>query len=204
MTAVGHRKLALQLCNHPDRNEVQYVLNGFRYGFQLGFNPDAVSLKSTKANCPSAFEHPSIVDNYLTKEVSLGRVSGPLKATVLDGLQISRFGVIPKKDGGWRLILDLSFPVGHSVNDGINKEEFTVTYSRVSDAIALIIKGGRRALMGKVDIKSAYRIIPVHPSDRHLLGMFWHGCYYIDLTLPFGLRSACRFVSLVFGTQLER
>ena len=75
-----------------------------------------------------------------------------------------------------RLILDLSFPVGHNVNDGINKEEFTVTYSRVSDAIALIIKVGRGALMGKVDIKSAYRIIPVHPSDRHLLGMFWHGC----------------------------
>ena len=100
------------------------------------------------------------------------------------------FGVIPKKEGGWHLILDLSFPVGHSVNDGINKEEFTVTYSRVSDAIALIIKAGRWALIGKVDIKSAYRIIPVHPSDRHLLGMFWHGCYYIDLSLPFGLRSA--------------
>ena len=67
-------KLALQLCNHPDRNKVQYVLNGFRYGFRLGFNPDAATLKSAKANCPSAFEHPSIVDNYLAKEVSLGRV----------------------------------------------------------------------------------------------------------------------------------
>ena len=113
-----------------------------------------------------------------------------MKATALDGLQISRFGVIPKKYGGWRLILDLSFPVSHSVDDGINKEEFTVTYSRVSDAIALIIKTGRGALVGKVDIKSAYRIIQIHASDRHLLGMFWHGCYYIDLTLPFGLRSA--------------
>ena len=160
------------MCNHPDRNKVQHVLNGFRYGFRLGFNPDAVTLKKPKANCPSVFEHPSIVDNYLAKEVSLSRVSGPLKATALDGLQISRFGVIPKKDGGWRLILDLSFPVGHSVNDGINKEEFTVTYSRVSDAIALIIKAGRGALMGKVHIKSAYRTIPVRPSDRHLLGMF--------------------------------
>ena len=97
-------KLALQLCNHPDRNKVEYVLSGFRYGFRLGFNPDAVSLKSAKANYPSAFEHLSIVDNYLAKEVSLGRVSGPLKATALDGLQISRFGVIPK-DGGWRSIL---------------------------------------------------------------------------------------------------
>ena len=35
-----------------------------------------------------------------------------------------------------------------------------------------------------------YRIIPVHPSDRQLLGMFLRDCYFIDLTLPFGLRSA--------------
>ena len=60
----------------------------------------------------------------------------------------------------------------------------------MSDAISLIIKAGRGALMGKVDIKSAYRIIPVHPSDRHLLGMFWQGGYYLDLALPFSLRSA--------------
>lgn len=27
--------------------------------------------------------------------------------------------------------------------------------------------------MGKVDIKSAYRIIPINPADRHLRGMLW-------------------------------
>ena len=64
------------------------------------------------------------------------------------------FGVIPKKDGGWRLILDLSFPFGHSVNDGINKDEFTLTSSKVSDAISLIIKAGRCALMGKWILKA--------------------------------------------------
>ena len=58
----------------------------------------------------------------------------------LDNLQIGHFGAIPKKDWGWRLILDLSFPFGHSVNDRINKEDFSLTYSKVSDAIVLIIK----------------------------------------------------------------
>ena len=91
----------------------------------------------------------------------LRRVFGPVAHIPLPNLHISRFGVIPKKDDAWRLILDLSFPFGHSVNDGINKEEFTLTYSKVSDAIALIIKAGRGALMGKVDIKSAYRIIQI-------------------------------------------
>ena len=44
--------------------------------------------------------------------------------------------------------------------------------------------------MGKVDTKSAYRIIHVHPADRYLLGMFWQGKCYVDLALPFGLCSA--------------
>ena len=170
----------MQLGGHPGRQKIDYVLNGLRNGFRLGFNPDSPKLKSVKANCPSALRHASVIDNYLAKEVSLGRVYGPTSIPPINNLQVNRFGVIPKKDGGWRLILDLSFPFGHSVNDGINKDEFTLTYSKVSDAISLIIKAGRGALMGKVDIK----------SDRHLLGMFWQGGYYLDLALPFGLRSA--------------
>ena len=44
--------------------------------------------------------------------------------------------------------------------------------------------------MGKTDIESAFRLIPVHPNDWELLGMFWNGQYYFDKVLPFGLRSA--------------
>ena len=44
--------------------------------------------------------------------------------------------------------------------------------------------------MAKVDLKSAFRMVPVHPSDWSLLGMRWREQYYIDTCLPFGLRSA--------------
>ena len=43
--------------------------------------------------------------------------------------------------------------------------------------------------MAKVDIKSAFRLIPVHPADRHLLAMKWRDKLYIDGCLPFGLHS---------------
>ena len=49
---------------------------------------------------------------------------------------------------------------------------------------------GRGTLMAKMDIKEAYRMVPVHPEDRLLLGMKWKGQTYVDKTLPFGLRSA--------------
>lgn len=45
-------------------------------------------------------------------------------------------------------------------------------------------------MLAKMDVESAFRIIPVHPADHHLLGMEWGGQLYIDTSLPFGLRSA--------------
>ena len=44
--------------------------------------------------------------------------------------------------------------------------------------------------MAKIDIASAFRLIPVHPDGRYLLGMKWNDQVYIDRQLPFGLRSA--------------
>ena len=60
----------------------------------------------------------------------------------------------------------------------------------VDDAIQVILELGPGALLAKLDIKHAYRNVPVHPQDRWLLGMQWHGRYYVDTVLPFGLRSA--------------
>ena len=38
----------------------------------------------------------------------------------------------------------------------------------------------------------AYRLVPVRPDQRRFLGMNWKGQLYVDLALPFGLRSAPR------------
>ena len=56
---------------------------------------------------------------------------------------------------------------------------------------------GQNTLLAKVDIKSTYRMVPVHPDDRLLLGMQWENNLYIDGALPFGLRSAPRIFTAV-------
>ena len=81
-------------------------------------------------------------------------------------------------------------PEGLSVNDGITKEDFSLQYVRVDDAIARIMQLGRGTLLAKFDIRRAFRLCPVRPEDWHLLGMCWEGKYYYDKVLPFGLRSA--------------
>ena len=88
------------------------------------------------------------------------------------------------------MILNLSSPDGHSVNDGIRKEPFTVQYMKVDDTIEGIMSLGRGTLLAKFDVESAYRIIPVHPNHLYLLSTQWQGNYFVDITLPFGLPSA--------------
>jgi len=44
--------------------------------------------------------------------------------------------------------------------------------------------------MGKLDLKNAFRIMPVCREDWHLLAIHWEGRWYLDNFLPFGLRSS--------------
>ena len=182
---------AQELAQHPDIQAVSYVIDGLQNGFRLGFNR-AHHLKPARKNLPPAYHNQKVIDTYLAKEVSLGRVAGPFASPPMPQLQISSFGVIPKKGqpGKWRLIVDLSSPTGQSVNDGINSEEWSLHYITLDEIITMISNLGQGALMAKFDVESAYRNVAVHPADRFLLGMKWRGLYYVDLALPFGLRSA--------------
>ena len=51
--------------------------------------------------------------------------------------------------------------------------------------------------MAKMDVKSAYPIVPVHPSDRPLLGVAWNGSVFVDAASPFGLRSVPKIFNTV-------
>ena len=89
----------------------------------------------------------------------------------------SPIGLVPKQHqkDRFRMIVDLSSPSGQSVNDGVNPEWCSLQYASVDQAVSIIQHLGRGTQLAKVDIKDAYRIIPVHPSDYHLLGMSWEG-----------------------------
>ena len=95
---INVHNLEMQLLWNPDRQKVNYVVSSFREGFHIGFRPHAVKLKSAKSNCPSLMEHSVVIDNYLTTEIHAGRVSGPFKTPPFPTIQVSRFGIIPKKN----------------------------------------------------------------------------------------------------------
>ena len=73
----------------------------------------------------------------------------------------------------------------------------SLSYVSVDDAADGIVRIGTGALLAKIDIKSAYRNVPIHPDDRWLMGMYWDDALYIDTALPFGLRSAPKIFTAI-------
>ena len=193
-----------ELEGHPDATFAKYILSGIQHGFRIGFNR-AVKCRSASSNMFSAVENPGVVMEYLKKERSLGRIVGPIPSeAVPPEAHASPLGVIPKSSqpGKWRLIVDLSSPESRSVNDGIEPELCSLQYLRLDDVISRIVQVGRGAQLAKLDIESAYRMIPVHLGDRLLLAVQWAGQTFFDTRLPFGLRSAPKIFTAVAWSLL--
>ena len=186
------------LANHPDKAFASFVTTGIREGFRIGYDTAPRERQSAAKNMPSALERREVVSSYLAKECTEGRVLGSFEERSLPQLHVNRIGVVPKHaPGQWRLIVDLSYPEGLSVNDGICKQWCSLSYISVDTAARVVAQKGQRAQLAKIDIKSAYRMLPVHPDDRWLLGMRWEGALFVDAALPFGLRSAPKIFTAV-------
>ena len=178
-----------------------YLYQGFKEGFtisnHLSFpHPPPKNLKS-------AYQLPQIVDQKLQKESSLGRIAGPFPHPPMEEMVFSPLGLQPKKlQGQYRVIHHLSFPKGQSINDGISVQDSTVKYASVGQAIQHIVSIGQGCFMAKTDIQSAFRIVPINPSDYHLLGFKWRGGFYYDKCLPMGCASSCAIFEKL-STALE-
>jgi len=188
VTPICIAALEAELSTHPDNTFVSALLDGLHNGFRIGYNGPRNSLISN--NLSSACDQPAIVSDYLSKECSRGHTAGPYVAPPCLPFRSAGIGVVPKKSGGHRLIVHLSAPHGSSINDGISGDQHSLQYVTVDDVVRHVAQLGQGALMSKVDIQHAFRLIPVHPDDWPILGMVWQGQYYVDKVLPFGLRSS--------------
>lgn len=118
----------------------------------------------------------------IDKEVYEGRVVGPFREPPVPNLRVSPLGLVPKKvEGEYRLIHHLSYPEGRSVNDQIPHELCSVHYTSFDTTIRMIRACGVGAELAKCDVKSAFRLLPVHPADFELLGLG----FFIIWTEPF-------------------
>ena len=183
------------LAAYPDQRFAAFLRRGITWGFRIGFDPSS-KLRTCSGNFKSIDVNRAAANRYISAEVAANKLK---PVTLLEHVHTSPLGLIPKphQPGKFRLIVDLSAPPNFSVNDGISPELCSMHYTSVNQAAELVKVCGPGALLAKLDLKSAYRMVPVHPADQPLLGIEWQGQKYIDLALPFGLRSAPKLFTAV-------
>jgi len=169
-TPIVLSELLNKLGNYPLIEEAKILADGFQQGFRLGCSGRV--LPRIAPNLPSVAANKPRVKEIILEEVAAGRVAGPFKDPPIQGLVCSPIGLVPKSTPGkYRLIHNLSWPRGESVNDFIDSiEEARVSYSSFDSVIHKIVGMGKGTLLAKVEIRSAFRLLPVHPDDYRLLG----------------------------------
>ena len=198
-TPLNIKNFEIELKNYPDKNFSTSLLNSLQYGFNVGY--DGPEFPSIAKNLKSAQEFPHIIAENILSELKENRMAGPFVKPPFHNFRTSPIGVVPKKDSKkYRTITDLSSPKGSSINDFISVEESAVQFNGFDSEVKIISKLGHGALMAKLDIKSAFRICPVRPANWHLLGFVFQNLYFVDLRLPFGLRSSVNRFTQVSDT----
>ena len=194
-------RLVPWLERYPHAQAARELQQGFTEGFRLGYSGPRQAREAN--NHKSAARQPDVVTQKLLKEVDKGRVAGPFTCKPLPELIVSPIGLVEKSSPGeFRLIFDLSHPHARSVNDGIPAEVSSVEYTGFDAVTDMIRNLGQGVFLVKLDIESAFRLLPVHPDDFSLLGMQHQGRYFVDKALPFGCASSCAIFEK-FSTFLE-
>ena len=173
------------------------IIEWLRFGFSISRDENADPPTLATINPSGANQYPSDIIDYLQKEVQLGVTIGPfIIPPFLGNIGISPLNTRVKCDTSKRrVILDLSFPPGKSVNDAIDKDTYCgqpikLQYPSIDDMARCVAEPGTTCLLYKCDLSRFFRQILTCPQDWCLLGMHWQNLLYFDKFFLMGLRSA--------------
>ena len=181
------------LGEYSDRAIIQFL----KFGWPINHDGRQYS-NGVCDNWKGANMHTSQVNEYLKTELHYKSVIGPFKANpFVQDIGISPLNTRDKKDSTEkRIILDLSFPEGSAVNDGIDitiylgvKVDWDLP--TVDTLANIMVTKGVGSLLFKRDLKCYYRQIFVDPGDIPKLGYQFDNFLYFDATLLMGMTSSC-------------
>lgn len=175
--------------NKPD---AELLLSGFTEGFRLQYKGPRFSFISRNLLSALALRDDTL--KLLQKEVELGRMEGPFNKAPISTLRTSPIGLVEKADHTWRMITHMSYPENLGVNSFIDEIDSSVQYSSFDNVIELVASLGKGTLLGKIDIRHAFRLFPINPADFDLLGITYENKFYIDKNLPFGCSISCALI----------
>ena len=174
---------------------VSDIIDGFKV---VDDNMDLSSMHYECENYNSVYspENKAKLDNIIGKELS----EGYLKIVHEKPTCIHSMGAVTKPDGGIRPITDCSMPSDISVNNYCSNFIQEFQYKNVDNVLAMLQEGD---YMVVVDIKSAYRPVPIFTDHRRYLGLKWEingeTVFIEDSRLCFGLCLGPSYFNKISG-----
>ena len=131
----------MYLQHDPHRIVLQYL----KFGFPLSIEDTDALNNTAVSNHFSALQYPLAVQQYLDKEIAHGAMIGPVDQVTSPHFHCSLLLTRPKNGNKHRVILNLSYPYGNSLNDKVNKSrfdgfQFILRFPSVDDIVAKILE----------------------------------------------------------------
>jgi hypothetical protein len=186
------------LKNHPNQPFVKSQVRGLKEGFWPG-------AETQGPNLPVTYENPyhpvlnrdklEFIQKQRDEEIRQGRWSKSFGQKLLPGMWTSPINAVPKRaPGSYRLIIDQSRGI-HSLNALIPKGQGRVTLDNIGDltnrllAVRKRVGNKRKLVLFKSDVKSAYRLMPMHPLWQIRQVVTVDGKNHVDRCNTFGNRA---------------
>lgn len=179
-------KVLAQSYGFSDLNLLEKICSDLESGAVIGCKGQFRN-PSRATNAPSAYENGAQVTDAICDWLAKGFAYGPVHLSeVPPSAKFSGIMTRPKPNGSVRIILNLSAPLGSSVNEGIDNTEFPTTMSSTTKWLRVLHLAGKGAKMCKVDWSDAYKHVAVDLADTNLQWFQWGGMAFKELCLIFG------------------
>ena len=147
-----------------------FILDAIKH-YHIEFESEVPYQAQTPRHIYSSLSDKEVIDGEISKLL----LKGVIEKTCHTGNGfVSNVFVRPKKDGTYRMILNL-----RSLNEFVDFQHFKM------DNILTALKLMRpKCFMASVDLKDAYYSVPIASEDRTFLNFEWEGNYYQYTCLP--------------------
>lgn len=216
VTPINVDKFEAYLIHHPNRPYVDSVCRGLRRGFWPWATHDDPDLWKTHDNSYRPIndtDRMNFVREQRDEEIRLGRWSPPFGSQLLPGMYSSPIDVVPKPHSDkFRLVNDHSqepFPPNAMIT--VTNPSFPL--DTIDDLVRILLAArrdhgkNRQLVLWKSDVKSAYRLMPMHPLWQIRQIVTVDGKHSVDRCNTFGSRAGgwvwASFVSLVLWIAIK-
>ena len=173
-----------------------FLLDGLTNGFKIIDDVELFPVRMSSYKSATDVDVKQKVEKQIIAELDAGNYVITKEPPTL----ISALGAIPKPElEEVRLIHDCSRPKDNSLKSHITERE-SFSYQTIDNALKHIKHIKHKSFLAKVDIRKAYRHVPLHPSNYRVTGLSWEFklkehlefefIYLYDTKLPFGASKA--------------